>query len=249
MFITYLLYFLIFSIFMEKIYNKNFKWLFERRTPFLKISIGFIGSLTLDPRLMVLVFLVDFLVFYEMISFNIFLRITFGLIVSFLGGNLIPLIFLCNILSFVDSFRFIIGNLDPDDLSKGSSAALKFYKELPPSGKTGFLLSGAVTLGAVSYMGYHDYNNLMEFNAGYRTWVLNQSELRSQYIHYQHGADNLELLKKYQLEDVKNRSNCLILKQKFFFYSAYHPELCFEPVVDDFSSDVSGLSFKSIKDK
>ena len=102
-----------------------------------------------------------------------------GLILSFLGGNLIPLIFLCNILSFVDSFRLIIGNLEPDDLSKGSSAALKFYKEVPPSGKTGFLLVGAVT-----YIGYHDYSNLIEFNAGYRTWVLNQSELQSQYIHY-----------------------------------------------------------------
>ena len=120
----------------------------------------------------------------------------------------------------MDSFRLIIGNLDPEDLIKGSSAALKFYKELPPSGKTGFLLGGAVTLGAVSYMGYHDYHNLMEFNAGYQTWVLNQSELQSQYIHCQHGADNLELLKKYQLQDVTNRANCLILKQKFFFYSA-----------------------------
>ena len=89
----------------------------------------------------------------------------------------------------------------------------------------------------------------MEFNAGYQTWVLNQSELQSQYIHYQHGADNLELLKKYQLEDVKNRANCLILKQKFFFYSAYHPGLYFDPIVKELPSDVSGLSFKPTDDK
>ena len=244
--IAYLLYVISFSVFLEKLYNKNFIWLFERRIAILKICLSLIGSLTVDYKLIGLTFLIDFLLFYEIVLLNVLLRIYAGLILSFLSGNLIPLIFLCNILSFVDSFRLIIGNLDPEDISKGSSAALKFYKELPPSGKTGFLLGGAVTLGAVSYIGYH---NLTAFNAGYQTWVLNQAELQSQYVHYQHGAENVDLLKKYQLEDIKNRANCLILKQKFFFYSAYHLGLYFELVVEEFPPNITGLNFKPIGDK
>ena len=242
-----LIYLITTYILIVKIIQQDYIWLISRRAAFLKIYVLPLLLIEIKPTLLLMIFFIDLILFHTKYRIELILRLYIAFIFFFLTKSLVPLVFLLNPVILADAFRVVMGT-DPETIARGGSIIVKMYKDLPPVGKGMFALTGMATMSGMTYVGYHDYCHLQEFNSAYDCWVENQRVLQKQLLNQQqYGEQDFKLVKQCQLQDIDTRLNCLKIKQKFFFHPIYHPELNFTPLLNRSPLDAVGLGFKKLQ--
>jgi len=204
----------------------DLRWILDRKSALVKIFILILLTFKTNSAIIILTLAIDCFILPHRWKADLLFRVYAGILLTFLGNNFLPLVFLVNPISIVDSVRLFIG--DPNQGAKAALTMLKLYQDLPPGGKLGFGLSAIALGGGLTSLGYHDYCCLLEFNNNYDVWLNNQKNLQMQYFLGQTNSSNPELLRQYQLENIKTTLDCLKLKQKFFLHTVYHPGLDLE---------------------
>lgn len=212
----------------------HWEWVILRKGGFLKIWFLILVIFSSKIPILFLTLVFDCLILPSKYSLHIYSRIIAGVLLSFLGNNFLPFFFLVNPLTYVDSVRLFAGG--PYDTAKTALTMVKFYQDLPPKGKWSFGAAAIVTAGTLGVVSYYDYGCLVEFNQSYEAWLENQKLLNEQYILYNYGEDNAQLLKQYQLTDIQNTYECLKWKQKFLLHTPFHPGLDFTDVITKYTA-------------